>query len=170
MPLSEALRTLLSHLYLEFGYPSDQYKRRPKELNRFVRTWNELADRHDAPSEVLHYIVTKRKNDEWVTFDGKHKRLQSMPDDFLTPEQWGFLQEAYTEVLVQRNLGSDNLAFFPDLAKEIGRAFAVRSGRVVLPALLFAAIEAKRKRGEWIKLPGTRDKGIDFGDADQVAG
>ena len=169
IPLSADEIELLKHLYLEFCYPSDQYKRRPRELARFVRRWNDLADRHDDAGEVLHFIVTKRKNDQWVRFDGAHKKLASMPDDFLSDKEWQALREAYVEVVVSRNIGSDNLAFDRGLAKEIGLAFARRTGRGIHAPLLFAALEAKRKRGEWITLPGRTDHGKGYDDFDEVA-
>jgi transcriptional regulator with XRE-family HTH domain len=126
--------------------------------------------RSDDSGEVLHYVVTKRKNGEWVRLEGNYERLPAMPPDFLTDEEWLALEAAYDEVLIARNLGSDNLAYSDSLAKEIGKEFAKRARRVVLPALLFSAIMAKRKRGEWTKLnpkPAVGD--IGFSDIDEVA-
>jgi hypothetical protein len=162
---------MLKHLYLEFRIPSDQYKRRPQFLDRFVRRWNALAERHDSPGEILHFIVTKRKNGEWVTLDGDYERLESMPDDFLSAEGWDHLREVYESIVIARDIGSDTLAFDEGLAREVGREFAKRVGRVVHVGLLFAAIMAKRKRGEWLKIG--RDKHgkpeIGFDDIDQIA-
>jgi hypothetical protein len=169
--LSPHEREILKHLYLEYRIPSDQYRRRPKELARFVRRWNDISERSDEQGEVLHYVVTKRKNGEWVRLEGNHERLPAMEPDFLTDEEWLALEAAYDEVLISRNLGSDNLAYSDSLAKEIGKEFAKRARRVVLPALLFSAIMAKRKRGEWPKLnPKPDDGDIGFSDIDDVAG
>lgn len=164
-------REMLKHLYLEFRVPSDQYRRRPHFLDRFVRRWNVLADRHDSSGEILHFIVTKRKNGEWITLDGNYEHLESMPDDFLSDDEWKILQEVYEAVVLARNVGSDTLAFDDKLAKEVGRAFAKRAGRVVHDGLLFAAIMAKRKRGEWLKLRPDAGRKPDsgFDDIDKIA-
>jgi len=172
IPLSPHEREILWHLYLEFRIPSDQYRRRPSELTRFVRRWNILAERNDSTGEVLHYIVTKRKNGEWATLDGDYHRLETMPDDFLSGHEWELLESVYGELLAAQGLGSDNLAYDDDLASRIGREFAKRARRVVSPSLLFAAIMAKRKRGDWVKIESRqRDvRDIGFRDIDQVAG
>lgn len=170
IPLSPHEREMLKHLYLEFRTPSDRYKRLPQQLERFVRRWNALSERHDSPGEVLHYIVTKRKNGDWVTLDGDYERLQSMPDDFLSEPEWAILGEVYESVVMTRDVGSDTLAFDDVLAREVGRSFAIRAGRVVHAGLLFAAIMTKRKRGEWLKLGRSAGKqDIGFNDIDEIA-
>ena len=94
--LSSRHREILESLYLEFRIPSDQYQRRQQDLTRLVRRWNILTDRGDSPSQVLHYIITKRKNGDWVRLDGEHKRLKTMPEDFLSTEEWEILQTSMT--------------------------------------------------------------------------
>ena len=66
----------------------------------------------------MHYIITKRKQRKWVTFGGTHKKLASMPSDFLSAAEWAALKSAYTNVLVSRGLGSDNIRF------ELGYGYA----------------------------------------------
>lgn len=158
---------LLQHLYLEFGIPSDQYKRRPKERAQFTTRWNDLSERNDSPEDLLHFIVTRRKNKQWVTFGGTHKRLESMPDDFLSRKEWKQLEMAFVNVVSSKGKGSDNLVFDTNLSKELAKAFALLSGRIINAGLLTAAIEAKRKRGEWVTLPKNADRGFD--DFDQAA-
>jgi hypothetical protein len=170
IPLSTVEVDLLKHLYLAFGYPSDQYKRRPTEKARFVRRWNNLSERSDSEGDLLHFVITKRKNSQWVTFDGNYKELESMPDDFLSPQEWTYLEEAYIEVLVSKNLGSDNIAYDPKLAQEIGVAFARRSARAIHAPLLLAAIEEKRKRGNWVKLTKAPKPKTGFDDWEEAAG
>ena len=167
MPLSEAFDQLMRQLYLAYGIPSDQYERRPAECRQFVASWNELSSRSDSADEVMHYIITRRKRSKWVRFEGAHKRLDSMPKDFLSDAHWLALREAYTTVLVSRGLGSDNIRFDAVLATELANEFKKLSGRTLPSSLLLAAIEAKRKRGEWLKLKDS--KGIGFSDIDEVA-
>ena len=170
--LSPRHREILESLYLAFRIPSDQYQRRQQDLSKLVRRWNTLTERGDSPGEVLHYIITKRKNSDWVRLDGDHKRLQTMPEDFLSPEEWEVLQAAYDEVVVEKGLGSDTLAYDAELAKQIRREFSKHTGRVVNGSLLVAAIIAKRKRGEWVKLgPGAGKNGhAGFRGFDETAG
>jgi hypothetical protein len=166
MPLSVAEDQLLRHLYLEYGFPSDQYERRPAERHRFVEHWNDLSERNDTEQDVIKYIISERKQGRWVKFNGTHNKLASMPDDFLGPAEWGALRTAYTTVLVSRGLGSDNLRFDQDLGQALADEFKTLTGRAVNYALLLAAIEAKRKRGLWVKI-GKRRCGFD--DIDEVA-
>jgi hypothetical protein len=102
MPLPAAEDQLLRHLYLEFGFPSDQYARRPAERRWFVERWNDLAERSDEIGmDALHHHQEKA---ERVTFDGTHND-SPMPSDFCASE-WAALRVAYTNVLTSRNLGS----------------------------------------------------------------
>jgi hypothetical protein len=165
IPLNAAEDGLIRLLYLELRYPSDQYERRPVELARFVQQWNELAERSDTSEEVMHYIITKRKNSQWVTFDGDYERMSSVRDEFLTAGEWHALREAYEAVMVSRSLGSDNIRWERDLARELVKEFRARTGRRIHHSLLLAAIEAKRKRGLWVKI-GKTD--IGFSDIDQL--
>ena len=159
---------LLRHLYTEFKIPSDQYERRPQDLERFVTVWNDLSGRSDAPGEVLHYIITQRKQKEknWPTFNGKHKRLTAMPDDFLSPGEWAALKTVYRDVVMPLGIGSDNLAYDDQLAAQVAREFFKLTGRSVPGRLLFAALMAKRKRGEWDTLPKKDGRG--FGDINAI--
>ena len=160
---------LLRHLYTEFRVPSDQYERRPDELRRLVAVWNDLSGRSDAPGELLHYVITLRKQKvkNWPTFNGKHRKLTPMPDDFLSPGEWAALQAVYMDLIVPLAIGSDNLAYDDELAAKVAKAFFKLTGRVVGGRLLFAAIMAKRKRGEWPTLPNKKP-GLGFGDINEV--
>lgn len=169
-------REMLWELYREYRIPSDQYRRRPKELDRFTGAWNGLTNRSDSSGELLHYIITQRKQKRWFTFDGTHQRLSAMPEDFLTNHEWSILRAIYEEQLIPLELGSDNLAYDDLLALNLSREFYDRAGRVVHGRLLFAAIMQKRKRGDWVKLPRSREANPNerrmrpFGDIDSVAG
>jgi hypothetical protein len=166
MPLSAAEDQLLRHLYREFRIPTDQYQRRPADLDRFVTTWNGLAERSDSAGEVLHYMVTKRKNSQWVTFDGDHESQPPMPHNF-TASELVCLEAIYQEIVVPLDLGSDNIAFDEQLAARVSAEFFRRTRQVVGGRVLLAAIMVRRKRGDWVTLP-PGGAGTGFSDIDEV--
>ncbi len=54
--------TLLRTLYREFNITIDQYPQRPEDLTRFVQSWNNLSSRDDTAQDILHYMISKKKN------------------------------------------------------------------------------------------------------------
>ena len=58
----------LRALYREFNITVDQYPHRPDDLARLVGTWNSLTGRSESSSDILHYMITRRKNNK-----GKNK-------------------------------------------------------------------------------------------------
>ena len=167
--------SLLRQVYLSEGIPSDQYaKRPPGDLARFIRRWNTLSERTDSSEEVQHYIKTKRKNKQWVTFEGNHKRSEAIPEDILASDQWATLNTIYEETCIARGLGSDNIDYDEGLAKEFSQSFARLTGLIFPGRYLLAILMHKRKRGD---LPTIGDKedsrdrrsDIGFGDIDDIA-
>ena len=158
---------LLKKRYLLYRIPSDQYKRRLRIAARFLREWNALSGRSDCWEDVIHFIITKRKNGEWVTFGDTHL-LMAEPDwDTLTAPEWASLERAYREVVLAREVASDHLVYDQTLAAELARRFAALTGRS-LPSMTLAALAmSKRKRGEWVRL--TPADGLGFSDIDEVA-
>src|SRR5438067_9238452 len=55
----------LRALYREFNIPTDQYPHRPDDLHRLVSAWNQLTGRNETTSDVLHYMITRRKKGKW---------------------------------------------------------------------------------------------------------
>lgn len=164
IPLNAADDLTLRQLYVDKSIPSDQYERRPTERRNFVEIWNALTGRADSEEDVMHYIITKRKQSKWPTLNGTHLKMASVKDDFLTPPQWAALRQAYSMVLLDRGIGSDNLRFDRSLGRELAKIFRKLTGRTESPATLLAAIEARRKRGEWL----TRSGDVGFGDIGEV--
>lgn len=162
---------ILKELYRQFRFPSDQYKRRPEQLERFTGAWNTLTHRSDTGGELLHYIITQRKQKKWVTFGNDYIRLACLPDTFLSAREWRILEDIYREEMLPRQIGSDNLAYDDMLAAQLAREFCDRSGRMVYGRLLFHAIMSKRKRGEWVNVRPPKEGGNSrpFGDIDQIA-
>ena len=55
---------------------------------------------------IHHYMMTKRKNGQWVTFDGAHNRLPTLTEDSLSAEEWSYLQSIYDALFVADDIGS----------------------------------------------------------------
>lgn len=153
---------LLKALYKQYRIPTDQYKRRPEDLRRFTDQWNMLTDRSDQPGELLHYMVTERKKGNWPRLGRDHEKVETLPEDVLSEKEWADLKGVYVEL----GIGSDNYGYDHELRRELAERFATRTGRIVSGHILMAAIEAKRKRGEWVKL-GSDDE--PFADMDAIA-
>src|SRR5207248_4422161 len=147
-----------------FRIPSDQYPKRPADLAAFVQAWDDLTGRNDAPDDIKHYIVTKRKNSDWVTLDDDYERMAGPPEGILTLAEWTHLAQIYAELFIARDIGSDQLSYDPALRASLAEEFYRRTGRRVRGELLHALIEAKRKRGEWLaaKAKDGREPGIGF--------
>lgn len=159
-------RRLLKTLHRQSGVPDGQFPQRPKFWRQFTTMWNSATGRNDTPEDVLHYIVTQRKQALWFTFDGGHQRLSVPEPDTLTPEQWELVDAIYVEMAV----ASDNFLFDRDLRRELLRRFVAKTG-VHVPELLFtAALVARRKGGLLPKTEtGGTDGDIGFGDINEVA-
>jgi hypothetical protein len=166
MRLSPDEDRLLRHVYTQFLIPIDQYAQRPKKEAEFVGRWNDLSGRSDPAGDVIHYMKTKRKSKQWVTFDGGHQRLACPGEDLLSSEEWAALLDIYQDM----NTPSDHFAHDDELADELASRFIDRAGRYVPGRELFALLMALRKRG---MLPKVRsesddDRGIGFGDIGMV--
>jgi hypothetical protein len=164
---------LLRRLYVQFKIPTDQFKRRPEDFQNFVQMWNDLSGRSDTAGDVLHYMVTKRKagarlNPRWPVFDGNHRTAPSTSHLF-NEKEWAIIEEIYRREILSLGIGTDSLAFDEELADRVAEAFARRTGRIIPPLIVAAAIEARRKRGEWLTLRDDFvDPNIGFGDLDEL--
>ena len=143
---------LMRQMYLDFRIPIDQYKKpqRHEELAGFVRAWNDATGRSDTPEEVLRYMQNMRKSGKkgpgWPTLDGDYEPLASPRYEILSESQWNHLRAAYVMLLVEKEIGRDELALNGGLRTMLAREFHRRTGRRVSGELLAALIEAKCKR------------------------
>ena len=55
---------LLRTLYREFNVTVDQYPQRPDDLVHLVSTWNGLSGRDDTGPDLLHYMISRRKDNK----------------------------------------------------------------------------------------------------------
>lgn len=157
-------REALVQIYLHHQLATDRYKDRPGELADVTHTFNNLTGRTDLPAEVLHYMETKRKNGDWVTLDGQHRRLPQLGSDFLKPDEWQVLDKVYVDI----GVGSDQFAYDSELQAVLEQAFHRQGGRRVGGRLLATALRERRKDGLLPKLP-PKPKAGGFNDFDELA-
>ena len=138
-------RQALIALYCEHAIPIDQYDERRDELRELCDQWHALTGRQDAPTDVLHYMRTQRKNGRWVRLDGNHvKRPQH---DEMSADDTELLVAIYREHASSIELGSDAIGYDDEIADLIAKEFSAEAGRVVPASILVATLVALRKRG-----------------------
>jgi hypothetical protein len=157
---------LLRTLYRDFDIPTDQYPQRPDDLVRLVSTWNNLTGRNESGPDVLHYMISRRKKKQW-------ERLGRNAGGGFTPEVISISAEDFSHldaIHEEFQVASDNYALNSDAAKRLQEEFARRTGRIVPPMILAAAMISRRKAGALATLrPKTNDQDMLFSDIDQVA-
>lgn len=160
-------KRLLQELYLRRRIPIDQYKKRPDALLALTTEWNQQSGRSDSPEEMIHYMITQRKQKLWVRFDGNHE--PTPPHELLTAEQTEVLVDVFQEHVLPLEVCADALQYDNDLAEFVAREFAHRTGCVVPANSLTDKLIALRKRGFLPKVgKRAQDEGIGFSDIDQV--
>jgi hypothetical protein len=157
---------LLRTLYREYDTPTDQYPQRPEDLQRLVDNWNNLTGRAEAPADVLHYMISRRKKANWERLGRDAGRDFALQKLVLTKEEFKHLDTIHEEL----QIASDNFALNPDLAEKLQREFARRTGRVLPPMMLAAAMISRRKAGALATLkPSRDDQDLGFSDIDEAA-
>ncbi len=154
---------ILRDLYVRQNIPTDQYKRRPDALRVLAETFNDLTDRSDDPDDLLHLMITRRKQGRWPALGSGHKKLPAVPADTFSDAEWSLVDSIY----VGMGKGSDHYAYDVGLRRELTRRFSTSTGRVVPARVLCAALEQRRKDG---LLPRLTDEPPEaFADMDAVA-
>ncbi len=161
---------LLRTLYKQFGVTSDNFPQFPEALQEFVQTWNNLTGRQDSPSDLLHYIFTKRKKGKWIKL-GRSPKSQYTPSTNIACRfgegDWKQLDEIYEEFQV----ASDNFALDDELGQKLADEFAQRTGKIVPTLVLCAVMIRRRKDGVLTTLRPKKDDGdLGFGDINEIAG
>ena len=167
LPLTPEEENSLKQLYLYHRIPVDQYRRRTAFAEKFLATWNAASGRSDSAGEIIHFMMTRRKQGRWPRFDGHHLRLKPKASDAgLTPAAWEIIREEYRLL----GIGSDNFQFSPDLLTSLRARLLSELGINISAMALAAAIMDCRKDGNLGKLD-PRDEGDDIGfsDIDKVA-
>jgi hypothetical protein len=173
MPTTRNILRLLPHeeellrtLYRDFNIPTDQYPQRPDDLVRLVTSLNDLTGRTESPPDVLHFMITKRKDGKWEKLGRNAGGNYTPPEVSFTEEDNKHLDSIHEEF----QIASDNYALNADAAKRLQDEFARRTGRIVPAMVLAAAMISRRKAGALATLkPKADDHGIGFSDIDKIA-
>src|SRR5262245_33924247 len=112
--------TSLRRLYRGFNIPTDQYPHRPDDLQRLVSAWNQLTGRNESPSDVLHYMITRRKKGKWERLGRDVGGDFQHPEVVFTDEEITHLDAIHEEL----QIASDNYAINPEAAKRLQEEFA----------------------------------------------
>jgi hypothetical protein len=154
-------------LYRSFAVTTDNLLRLPAVGRDLVSQFNALTGRDDSIEDVVHYMFTRRKKKQWE----KLGRVQSPEEAYeavkLDAEHWPHIDAIYEEL----QIASDNFAFDDELATKFAKEFAKRTGKIIPPMVLAAAVIARRKSAGLKTLkPKRDDDDLGFADIDQVAG
>ncbi len=140
---------------------------RPAIWKQLVDTFNGLTGRNDSPEDILHYMMTHRKQAQWVKI-GRGKQPDEVREAVkLDAEDWPHVDAIYEEL----QIASDNFACDEELSKNFADEFAKRTGKIIPPMLLAAAVISRRKAARLATLKArSTEEDVNFGDIDEVAG
>ena len=135
-------------------------------LIRLVGTWNDFTGRKEAVPDVLHYMITRRKNGEWERLGRNAGHGLARPWADFSEEELKHLDSIHEEL----QIASDNFALNSELAQRLQQEFARRTNRIVPPMILAATMINRRKIGALATLrPKVKDQDLGFSDMDEVA-
>lgn len=157
---------VLRDLYSQANIPTDQYPHRQDDLDNLVDSWNLICGRDESTSDLLHYMVTKRKKKLWVTLGRTNcERLENIRAG-LSEHELKILDTIHEEL----QIASDRFALDSELSDTLQKEFAKRTGRIFPPMMLAAAMIRRRKVGALATLkPSKSVPDSPFADIDKVA-
>lgn len=142
MRLNPQDKSCLEELYVHYAIPTDQLKRNPVVLGRIVAAFCRLTDQVESTSEVLRYMINRRKSKDWPTLGTKAKRFSAALKQLLDGEI-GILSNIYVSI----NVPLDEYLLRNHLPRELASTFTSTAGRIIPSQTLVAAMMAHRKRG-----------------------
>jgi hypothetical protein len=156
----------LCGLYLARQIASDRYLHRPDDLRALTEAFCALTDRSDRPEEILHYLVSKRKQGKLPRHDGNHLRLPVVLGRSVDDEHVPVLIELYHEF----GKGAETYGYDRALALQLERRFFERTGVRKRGILLATALMELRKDGQLPPLGPRPDHGgfTDFEQAEDA--
>ena len=72
----ETEKPVLEEIYVEYSVALDQLRRDPGTLNRIVSAFNWATDGEFPPSQLLRYMLNRRKDKDWPTLGKRAKRFK----------------------------------------------------------------------------------------------
>lgn len=152
-------------LYREFKVTTDNLIRLPSIARELVLQFNALTGRSDSVEDVVHYMFTRRKKAQWEKLGHVKPPEEAYEAVKLDSDHWPHVDAIYEEL----QIASDNFAFDDEMSKKFSQEFAKRTGKVIPPMVLAAAVISRRKKAGLKTLKPKRDDGdLGFGDIDQV--
>lgn len=159
--LSPADDETLRRLYRSYRIPIDQYRGRPVERARLTDAFNAATGQQLGAETLLHYMIRRRKDGKWETFDGDHRRAKPVPADLFSDEEWRIVDRLYVDF----GVGADTFIYKSKVATKFAVKVSAALGRAVRPDVLAAALVDRRKADALPRLGP--DAG--FEDIDEVA-
>lgn len=152
-------------LYRSFGVTTDNLIRMPAIAKTLVNQFNALTDRSDSVEDVVHYMFTRRKKKQWEKLGRVPAPAEAYEAVHLDAEHWPHVDAIYEEL----QIASDNFAFDDELSKKFAAEFAKRTGKIIPPMVLGAAVIARRKSAGLTTLkPKKSGDDLGFADIDEV--
>lgn len=153
-------KPVLEELYVRYGVATDQLRRDQTALTNITNAFNQITSRDFSPGLLLRYMLNRRKAKDWAKLGSKAKKFESVKD-LLSDYQLETLRSIYLEM----DIPSDEFLINTDLKQAITQRFERLTRTKADGAILIAAIMAKRKRGEWVKIREVEG----FEDIEQIA-
>lgn len=148
----------LEAIYTSKGVPSDQLRRLPSVLAEIVEAFHAATGRTDLdPGLILRYMLNRRKDGDWPKLGAGARRLKPVTET-LTAQQLEALRTIYESI----NVPSDEFLFSAKLMARIATEFRKATGAAIPGSLLVAAIMAKRKRGDWVRIRPVQESFADI--------
>lgn len=142
MRLNPQDKLCLEELYLHHAIPTDQLRRNPVVLGRIAAAFRRLSGRDEETSELLRYMINRRKNKDWPRLGERARRFPAALKELLDGDI-GTLSAIYIEI----NVPLDEYLLRENLPQQLANAFTTRTGRFLHASTLVAAMMAHRKRG-----------------------
>ena len=161
-------RELLVKLYVKKAIPIDQFEERSADLKMLCAEWETASGRKEKPENVLHYMRTQRKAGKWPRLNGTHVRRKKRK--LLSADETEILISIVENEVTAMGIGTDEIAYSPEIKRLIGKEFEAQAGRRVRAGDLIAEITAIRKRGllDRVEKSVDPDEDVGFEDIDNA--
>jgi len=121
--------------------PIDQFGSRAGDLERLTDAFNAATGQSLSTGAILHYMLRRRKDGVWVTFNGAHRRAEPLSDGLFSSDEWIIVDAIY----VQFGVGADTFLYDTRMASDFSARVALAIGRVIRGDVLAAAVIQRRK-------------------------
>src|SRR5690242_19834396 len=104
----ETEKPVLEALYLQEAVATDQLRRVPEVMARITRAFNNITSRSFSASDVLSYMINRRKKNDWPRLGARALKFECLRD-YLTAKQLDTLKQIYIDF----DLTSDTFLYEP---------------------------------------------------------